>query len=120
MNKKALAVAISSALAVPMAAQAVSYNLSGQVNRVIMFADDGVASDIFFADNTASNTRFRLTGSEDMGNGMTAGFNLEWASSVNSNRQGPVKNVPSDHSPPAASHSVLDAVVLKWIVHFRY
>jgi len=85
MNKKALAVAISSALAVPMAAQAVSYNLSGQVNRVIMFADDGVASDIFFADNTASNTRFRLTGSEDMGNGMTAGFNLEWASSVNSN-----------------------------------
>jgi predicted porin len=85
MNKKALAVAISSALAVPMAAQAVSFNLSGQVNRAIMFADDGEASDIFFVDNTASNTRFRLTGSEDMGNGTTVGFNLEWASSVNSN-----------------------------------
>jgi len=85
MNKKALAVAISSALAVPMAAQAVSFSLSGQVNRAIMFADDGVASDVFFVDNTASNTRFRLTGSEDMGNGMTAGFNLEWGSGVNSN-----------------------------------
>jgi predicted porin len=85
MNKKALAVAISSALAVPMAAQAVSFNLSGQLNRAIMFADDGVASDIFFTDNSVSNSRFRLTGSEDMGNGMTAGFNLEWAASINSN-----------------------------------
>lgn len=50
-----------------------------------MFADDGVASDIHFVDNTAFNTRFRITGSEDMGNGMTAGFNLEWVASINSN-----------------------------------
>ena len=85
MNKKALAVAISSALAVPMAAQAVSFNVSGQVNRAVMFADDGVASDIFFVDNTASNSRFRFAGSEDMGNGITAGFRIELAAAVNSN-----------------------------------
>ena len=85
MNKKALAVAISSALAVPMAAQAVSFNVSGQVNRAVMFADDGVASDIFFVDNTASNSRFRFAGSEDMGNGITAGFRIELATGVNSN-----------------------------------
>ena len=102
MNKKALAVAISSALAVPMAAQAVSFNISGQVNRAIMFSDDGVASDIHFTDNTASNTRFRITGSEDMGNGMTAGFNLEWASSINSNDYVTIKQ-GGDASLPGAN-----------------
>ena len=91
MNKKALAVAISSALAVPMAAQAMSFNISGQVNRNIMFADDGEASDIFFADSTASNTRFRITGSEDIGNGMKAGFNLEFSASTNSNYHQTIK-----------------------------
>jgi predicted porin len=85
MNKKALAVAISSALAVPMAAHAVSFNISGQVNKAIVFADDGVGSDIFFGDNTASNSRVRFTGSEDMGNGITAGFRIEFATQVNSN-----------------------------------
>jgi predicted porin len=95
MNKKALAVAISSALAVPMAAQAVSFNLSGQVNRAIMFADDGVASDVHFVDNTASNTRFRMTGSEDIGNGMTAGFSMEFASMVNDSFTITIKN-PGD------------------------
>ena len=85
MNKKAIAVAISSALAVPMAAHAVSFNVSGQLNKAIMFADDGVASDVFFGDNTASNSRVRFTGSEDMGNGITAGFRIEFATQVNSN-----------------------------------
>jgi predicted porin len=85
MNKKALAVAISSVLAVPMAAHAVSFNVSGQVNKAIMFADDGVASDVFFGDNTASNSRVRFTGSEDMGNGITAGFRIEFATQVNAN-----------------------------------
>ena len=84
MNKKVLAVAISSALAVPMAAQAVSMNMSGQVNRAIAFADDGEGSDVHFVDNTASNTRFRMTGSEDMGNGITAGFKIELSSQSNS------------------------------------
>ena len=85
MNKKAIAVAISSALAVPMAAHAVSFNVSGQVNKAIMFADDGAASDIFFVDNTASNSRVRFTGSEDLGNGITAGFRIEFATQVNAN-----------------------------------
>ena len=84
MNKKAIAVAISSALAVPMAAHAVSFNVSGQLNKAIMFADDGVASDVFFGDNTASNSRVRFTSSEDMGNGITAGFRIEFATQVNS------------------------------------
>lgn len=83
MNKKLLAVAVSSALAVPMAAQAVKYKLSGQVNRAVVYLDDGVGSGVQHVDNISSGTRWRMTGSEDIGNGMQAGFNWEWQSSTN-------------------------------------
>lgn len=84
MNKKVLAVAVSSALAAPMAAHAVKYKLSGQVNRAIVFGSDGDNTDIQFIDNTSSGTRWRMTGSEDIGNGMKVGFNWEWQNSQNS------------------------------------
>ncbi|HSS64691.1 MAG TPA: porin [Gammaproteobacteria bacterium] len=77
MNKKLVAAAVASALAMPMAAQAVKYSASGQVNRAILVADDGVDSDVLHVDGDASSTRFRFTGSEDIGNGLTAGTRLE-------------------------------------------
>ncbi len=78
MNKKLLAVAVSTALAAPMAAHAVKYKLSGQVNRAMVFTDDGEGTDIQFIDNGSSGTRWRMKGSEDIGNGMKVGFNWEW------------------------------------------
>ena len=83
MNKKILAVAVSSALAAPMAAHAVKYKLSGQVNRAIVYTDDGEGSDVQFIDNGSSGTRWRMKGSEDIGNGMKVGFNWEWQRSSN-------------------------------------
>jgi len=83
MNKKVLAVAVSSALAAPMAAQAVKYKLSGQINRAAVYQNDGESSDIQFIDNVSSGTRWRLTGSEDIGNGMKVDFNWEWQNSQN-------------------------------------
>ena len=83
MNKKVLAVAVSSALAAPMAAHAVKYKLSGQVNRAMVYQNDGENADIQFIDNQSSGTRWRLTGSEDIGNGMKVGFNWEWQNSQN-------------------------------------
>jgi predicted porin len=82
MNKKLLAVAIAGAVAAPMSAQAIDYSISGHVNRMIRFADDGQGSDVQHVDNEASRTRFRIQGSEDIGNGMKAGIYLEtsWAS----------------------------------------
>ncbi len=77
MDKKLVAVAVASALALPMAAHAVKYSASGQVNRAIMVGDDGVDSDVLHVDGDASSTRFRFTGSEDIGNGLTAGVQLE-------------------------------------------
>jgi predicted porin len=83
MNKKVLAVAVSSALAAPMAAHAVKYKLSGQINRAAVYANDGDRSDIQFVDNQSSGTRWRLTGSEDIGSGNKVGFNWEWQNSQN-------------------------------------
>jgi predicted porin len=77
MNKKLLTVAIAGAMAVPMSAQAVKYKLSGQVNRAVVFQDDGQDSGMRSIDNGASGTRFRLRGSEDLGNGMQVGFYWE-------------------------------------------
>lgn len=78
MNRKLVFAVVAGALAMPMAAQAVKYSASGQVNRAIQVADDGVASDVTNVDGSASSTRFRFRGSEDIGNGLTAGFLLEF------------------------------------------
>ena len=92
MNKKILAVAIASAVAVPMAAQAIEYKISGHVNRMIRFADDGAGSDVQHVDNEASRTRFRFTGSEDIGNGLKAGINIETSVASNDSTNLPLKS----------------------------
>ena len=45
-------------------AQAVEVKLSGQINRAIMWADNGNESEILHVDNDNSSTRFRLVGAE--------------------------------------------------------
>ena len=81
MNKKLLSVAIATAtaaaMATPMTAQAVKYKISGQVNRAIVFMDDGQQSDVRNVDSSASGSRFRFRGSEELGNGMKVGMYYE-------------------------------------------
>jgi predicted porin len=91
MHKKLLAVAVSSALAMPMAAQAVKFKTSGQVNRAIMFGDDGQGSDVLQVDGDASGSRFRFKGSEDIGNGMKVGFNFELEAQSNDSASATLK-----------------------------
>ena len=103
MNKKLVAAAVASALAVPMAAHAVKFETSGQVNRAVMVADDGVQSDVLHVDGESSGSRFRFTGSEDIGNGLTAGVNFEIelqsndASVVDVDQQGDVQTFRERH-----------------------
>ena len=78
MNRKLLAAAVAGAL-VPMAAQAVDVSVSGHVNRMIRYADDGHDSDIQHLDNGASGSRWRLVASGDLDNGLSAGATLEQA-----------------------------------------
>ena len=86
MERKLIAAAVSSALALPMAAQAVEFSASGQINRAIISVDgggpqgepDAFDGDLRHVDSNASSTRFRFTGSEELENGMTAGVQLEF------------------------------------------
>jgi hypothetical protein len=60
-----------------------SLTLSGQVNRGVLFTDDGQNSDTFFVDNDNSSTRFRILGQADVGE-TTVGFNIEIEAESNS------------------------------------
>ena len=98
MNKKALAVAVSGAIAAPFAAQAIDVKLSGQVNRAIAFRDTGKGSDVAFVDSSASGSRWRLTGSEDIGSGLTAGIAMEFQWKSSSSFSHPLKSGDSQGS----------------------
>jgi hypothetical protein len=77
---------IAAALAAAAAsaqAQGLEVKLSGQVNRGVMWADDGVQSDTFHVDNDNSSTRFRFQGTGEVSPGLKAGliFEVEYQSS---------------------------------------
>jgi predicted porin len=55
----------------------VSLKLSGHVNRMLFWWDDGINTDVYSVDNTESETRFRLTGDASITPGLTAGFKIE-------------------------------------------
>ena len=74
MERKLIAVAVASAMGLPMAAVAVEGSVSGHVNMAIVNVDDGGTT---IQDANGSETRFRFTGSEEIDNGLTAGVSLE-------------------------------------------
>ena len=57
-------------------AQALDVKVSGQINQMGMWADDGVDDNFFIADNQNSSSRARLTGEENMGK-VKVGFQFE-------------------------------------------
>jgi predicted porin len=81
LNKKQVfplvALATSTLVVLPVTAQAVEFSISGQVNRLIMSADNGEEDGLVHADNSVSGTRWRIKGNGDLGNGMTAGLLYE-------------------------------------------
>jgi predicted porin len=72
----ALAVIASSMILAP-AAQAFEAKISGQVSRMVVLPDDAAGDEIQYQDIGWSGSRFRFTGSEEMSNGITAGFRFE-------------------------------------------
>ena len=55
----------------------VSVKISGQVNYVMLYWDDGGKTDVYIGDNIESSTRFRFTGAAKFRPGWSAGFLLE-------------------------------------------
>ncbi|RLC02947.1 MAG: hypothetical protein DRH90_12525 [Deltaproteobacteria bacterium] len=68
--------------------QAVEVKLSGQINRAVMWADNGEDSEVFNVDNGNSSTRFRLTGSEEVNDSVKVG--VVWENEFVSNGSGNV------------------------------
>ena len=84
MERKLIAAAVASALALPMAAQAVEFSVSGHVSRAIISVDgQDNDSDVQHVEANASPSRFSFTGSEELEGGMTAAVGLEYGSTPN-------------------------------------
>lgn len=63
--------------------------LTGWVNRMVVYADDGVSNDFMFNDNNGASTRFRLTGAAKLDDEWSAGTDIELeAISANSRSSG--------------------------------
>ncbi len=54
-------------------AQGLEVKISGQLNRALMYVNDGEKSELFNVDTDTSSTRFRFVGTQDIGPGLKAG-----------------------------------------------
>ncbi len=61
----------------PASNQKVQFKVSGQVSRALTYANNGVASDTLFVDNTNSGTRIRVVGKVGISPSLSAGINIE-------------------------------------------
>jgi predicted porin len=77
-----LTIALTILLILP-AAQALDFKISGQVNRAVLWGDNGNDNDVKFVDNENSSTRFRFTGSNQFDENWTVGF--KWENQMESN-----------------------------------
>ncbi|GBF25007.1 hypothetical protein MnTg02_00035 [bacterium MnTg02] len=65
----------------------VSLTVSGQVNRMITFWDDGQDDDIYIVDNNNSSTRLRFSGSAKINSTLEAGFKIEFDPEIDSSQR---------------------------------
>jgi len=82
--KASVAAAALFAVAVPVAeagsvsnGNGNSVTLSGQVNKAVMYFDDGISEDVAVVDNDNSGTRFRILGSGKVNEAVSVGTALE-------------------------------------------
>ncbi|MGD9042115.1 MAG: porin [Desulfobacterales bacterium] len=77
-----LTMALTILLILP-AANALDFKVSGQVNRAVLWGDNGNDDDVKFVDNENSSTRFRFTGSNEFNENWSVGF--KWENQMESN-----------------------------------
>ena len=77
-----LAIALTALLILP-SAYALDFKISGQLNRAVLWGDNGNNDDVKFVDNDNSSTRFRFTGSNEFDNNWKVGF--KWENEMQSN-----------------------------------
>lgn len=89
MNKKLLAVAVSTALMAPVASQAADVTVYGRINNALEITDtddftdpDGFTEGGSTTDISSVSSRFGFKASSDLGNGMTASARYEFATTT--------------------------------------
>ena len=91
-------------------AQNLQVQLYGQVDRMLMFADNETASKWFFVDNQMSSSRIGIQGSADVARGLRAGGRIE--TEIRSNRSNEVNFVsPTNGSSQGFTERWIDAWV---------
>lgn len=90
MKKSVIVLATSAAVLATSAASAadVSVKVSGQVNRVVTYADNGTEDDVLFQDNLNTGTRLRWVGQAKISDGLKVGVNIETQLATNSSGGG--------------------------------
>ena len=88
--------AASTLVLLPFSVQAVEISMSGQVSRLIMNVDNGPESGVVHADNSVSDTRWRLMGEDQLDNGMHAGLLYEIQLQSNPTREITADTLDSD------------------------
>ncbi len=63
--------------AAPPKVNTMSLKVSGQVNRAVLYGDNGTDDEIFFTDNDNSGTRFRFVAKGQLNDDITAGATIE-------------------------------------------
>lgn len=77
LRNKTLQVACAAALVALSPSVFADVTLKGQVNRAVMYADDGVDSDTFFVDNDNSSTRIIIDAKHPLNADVTVGAQFE-------------------------------------------
>ena len=95
----------------------VSLKLSGQVNRSLLWWDDGVEDNTYSVDNSNTSSRFRLTGKAGILPGVSAGYKMEF--DVETARSGSVDQIDDDRGArytDAGDDGELQVRVAEWYI----
>jgi len=97
----------------------VSLKLSGQVNRSLLWWDDGYEDNVYSVDNSNTSSRFRLTGKVGVLPGISAGYKMEF--DVETARSGSVDQINDDRGArygDAGGDGDLQVRVAEWYLKF--
>ena len=95
-------------------AHAVDFAISGQINRAVLYGDDGTSAKWFFVDSDNSSTRFRFTGSNEFEGGWDVGIVWEVQMESNSSSEVNIQNGNSDTGPINFTERKMEFWIEKW------
>jgi len=93
----------------------VKLSLSGQVNRGVLYADDGAETEILHVDNDNSSTRIRFVGSGQYNEDITVGAQIEVQFESNS-----TANIKIDGSAPGGTDGFTERKLELFFDHARF